>query len=75
MKKPKVKGSKATLKFSADEKGSSFECRLDKGKFRSCKSPKKYKRLDPGKHKFLVRATDAVGNEEAKPVKATFRVR
>ena len=74
VKKPKVKGSNATLKFSADERSSSFECKLDKGKFRACESPKKYKKLDKGKHKFFVVATDAAGNEEEKAAKAKFEV-
>lgn len=75
IKKSKVKGRKVTIKFAADEKGSTFKCKLDKGKFKSCKSPKKYRHLDRGKHKFLVLATDAAGNEEDKAEKAVFRVR
>ena len=63
-----------TLRFSSDEPGASFECKLDKGKFKSCTSPKKYKKLDDGKHKFFVLATDAAGNEEEKAAKAKFEV-
>ena len=53
-----------TLRFTSDEQGSTFECKLDKGKYKPCESPKTYKtkKLDEGKHKFFVIATDAAGN-------------
>lgn len=58
-KGPKKKTSKKTakFKFSSDEAGASFECRLDGDKWTSCNSPQKYKRLKPGKHLFEVRAS------------------
>jgi len=31
-------------------------------------------RLKPGKHKFLVQATDAAGNPDPSPAKVKFRV-
>jgi Periplasmic copper-binding protein (NosD) len=34
-----------------------FECKLDSAKWASCKSPKAYKKLKPGKHTFRVRAS------------------
>ena len=73
LKKVKVKGDQATVKFTADE-AATFTCKLDKGKSKPCKSPKTYKHLDAGKHKVLVQATDAAGNVEKKPVKAKFKV-
>jgi hypothetical protein len=74
LKKPKVRGSKVKLKFSADEAGSTFACKLDRGKAGPCASPKSYKRLKPGRHRFVVVATDAAGNAGA-AVKARFKVR
>ncbi len=74
LKKPKFKGSKVTFKFSSDEDDATFECKLDKKDFKPCESPKSYRRLDAGKHKFLVVATDAAGNEEDKAAKAKFDV-
>ena len=75
-KRPKneVRGSKAKFKFSSSEPDSSFECKLDRGKYKPCTSPRKLKRLEPGKHKFSVRATDAAGNTDPKPAKDKFRV-
>ena len=61
IKKVKVKGSKLTVKFSADEKAT-FECKLDKEPYEPCESPAKFKKLDDGKHKVKVRATDTAGN-------------
>ena len=68
------------FKFSADEPGSTFECRL-KGRgldplvreFGTCTSPRRYKRLARGKHRFQVRAIDEFGNVGA-PDKDRFRV-
>ena len=50
-----------------------FQCKLDKGKFKSCKSPKTYKKLKLGKHVFKVRAIDKAGNV-GKPAKRKFTV-
>jgi uncharacterized delta-60 repeat protein len=82
-KKPKKKTekAKAKLKFSANEAGSTFECRL-KGKgvkkklrtFKPCAATVKYKKLKPGKKKFDVRATDSAGNVDPTPAKAKWKV-
>jgi hypothetical protein len=62
-KKVKVKFS-----FSSTVTGASFECKLDKGSFESCSSPKSYK-VKLGKHKFSVQASGAAGTD---PSAATF---
>jgi hypothetical protein len=74
-KKPKnhIDGSKATYKFSSNEDGATFQCKLDHHKYRPCDSPDKLKHLDPGKHKFKVKATDESGNL-SKPAKDKFVV-
>jgi hypothetical protein len=38
---------KATFRFTSGEAGSTFQCKLDQQKNRSCTSPKTYKRLTP----------------------------
>ncbi len=71
---PKVtRKSKVAFKFSADESGSSFECAIDKHAFKPCSSPARFK-ATPGKHRFLVRATDAAGNVDRTPAGAKYRV-
>ncbi|HEX2128329.1 MAG TPA: hypothetical protein VHF58_03835 [Solirubrobacterales bacterium] len=72
---------KVKVRFAADEAGSSFECKL-KGtglkpslkRFNACTSPRKYKNLDGGDYRFKVRATDAAGNVDPTPAKASFRI-
>jgi len=46
---------KATFRFTAAG-ASGFECKLDRTKFKPCKSPLTYRKLKPGKHTFQVRA-------------------
>jgi CSLREA domain-containing protein len=62
-KAPKPNSTSTTAKFvfSANEK-STFKCKLDKKAWAKCKSPKKYKKLKPGKHVFKVKATDTAGS-------------
>lgn len=66
--------STATFRFSASEPGSRFQCSLDRKSFRSCHSPRTYKRLQPGKHFFRVRAVDAAGNKDPTPAALRFQV-
>jgi len=74
-KAPKAKSASTTakFKFKANEAGSTFQCKFDKGKFKICRSPKTYKKLKPGKHVFRVRATDKAGNV-SKPATRKFKV-
>jgi CSLREA domain-containing protein len=75
VKGPPKKTSKTTVsfKFKATVGGSTFECKLDKGKFKKCSSPKKYKKLKPGKHVFKVRAVKG-GKVDPTPAKRKFTV-
>jgi len=72
--KGKIDTDTVKVRFKSDEPGSSFECKLDRKPYKPCKSPRKLKDLDDGKHKFKVRATDAAGNTDASPAKAKFKV-
>jgi hypothetical protein len=65
---------KVKFKFEADE-SATFECKLDRADFEPCTSPEKTKKLDFGKHKFQVRATDAAGNVDQTPAKDKFKVK
>jgi virginiamycin B lyase len=64
---------KVNFKFKSSEPNSTFECKLDKKKFKPCESPKKVK-IDEGKHKFKVRAIDVARNVDPTPAKDKFRV-
>ena len=61
-----------TFEFSANEAGSSLQCRLDGGVWGSCSSPETLGPLADGSHTFEVRATDAAGNQETAPASHTW---
>jgi hypothetical protein len=64
----------ASVAFSANESGSSFQCKLDAAAYATCVSPKSYSGLAVGSHTVSVRATDAAGNTDATPDTATWTV-
>ncbi|HEX3563406.1 MAG TPA: hypothetical protein VHU24_11255 [Solirubrobacterales bacterium] len=69
---------KATFKFSASGQSTGFRCALvnkhKKPKFKSCKSPKTYKKLKPGKYTFEVRAVGR-GGPDPSPAKTKFKIK
>ena len=76
VKKPKRRTAKTTakFKFESTDPAATFECKLDKRAFKPCSSPKKYRRLDGGRHRFKVRAIDALGTPDPTPAKARFKI-
>lgn len=78
-KKPKKKirlkrrsrAAKVAFKFKArGEAGVGFKCKLDRRRFRPCKSPQRFK-VRAGGHTFKVAGVDAAGNQG----KAAYRFR
>jgi hypothetical protein len=57
----RTKSRTATFTFSGNSTTAGFVCRLDRGPFRACTSPIKYKSLKLGSHRFTVRATSSSG--------------
>lgn len=72
--KAKTHARKVKFKFTSSEAGSTFKCKLDKKPVKSCKSPKTYKKLKPGKHLFKVWAIDKAGNKDPTPAKRKFKI-
>jgi hypothetical protein len=70
----KTDKTKVRFRFTSDEPGSAFECKIDKQPYKACSTPKRVKRLDEGKHKFKVRAIDAAGNLDPSADKDKFKV-
>jgi hypothetical protein len=72
--KGKIRSHNVKFRFSSNEPGSSFRCKLDRSKFKPCSSPKRYRNLKAGKHVFQVFAIDIAGNADTSPAKRTFKV-
>ncbi len=68
----KTRKRRAKHKFEATEAGATFECRYDRKRWKECESPRK-KKVDPGKHRFKVRATDVGGNRDPSAAKDVWR--
>jgi hypothetical protein len=64
----------ATFRFSSTVAGSAFQCKLDKGEFKPCSSPKTYKHLKPGRHTFRVRAVAPSGLTDASAAVGRFAI-
>lgn len=64
----------ARVRFASNERGSTFECRIDGGPWARCSSPGAYAGLQPGVHTVLVRATDRARNVERTPARAAWTV-
>ena len=71
-----------TFDFSSSEAGSTFACSVDSGSFVPCAAGARTARrvftpattLADGQHTFLVRATDAAGNEDSSAAGRSFTV-
>jgi hypothetical protein len=66
---------RARFRFVSTETGSSFQCKLDRGRWTACRSPRTYGRLRVGLHVFRVRARDAAGNSDPTPAVRSWRIR
>jgi hypothetical protein len=66
---------KAAFKFTSDQPGSTFLCKLDRKRFKPCKSPLKLKGIKPGRHTFLVRAVNPQGTVDPTPAAYKWTVR
>jgi len=71
--KTRKKQVKVKFTFKSNVAGATFQCKLDKKSYASCKSPKTYK-VKAGKHKFSVRAKSAGGTDKT-PATFTFKVK
>ncbi|HSR93825.1 MAG TPA: hypothetical protein VLK56_03080 [Solirubrobacterales bacterium] len=60
--------------FASNEAGSTFRCKLDRHRYRPCRSPRHY-RLAAGRHTFRVYAIDRAGNRDRSPALVKFRIR
>jgi hypothetical protein len=65
--------SKVKVKFTSSIPGSTFECKLDRHKYKTCKSP--YKKVwGLGRHRLKVRAVAPSGVADPKPAKVKVTI-
>lgn len=73
----KTRHRKVVFRFAdsnGDSVGVRFACKVDRGKWKFCRSPFKLRHLGYRRHTLRVRGTDAIGNAEAKAAKRSFKV-
>jgi hypothetical protein len=63
----------AVVRFSSDDPGASFMCRVDNSPPQPCTSPY-VQMLDEGPHNFAVRAVDAAGNSDDTPAEVVWTI-
>ena len=75
-KGPKKKTTKRRpkFKFTSDQAGSTFQCKVDKGQFAPCTSPFKPPKLALGKHVLRVKAIGPTGVADPAPAVKKFKV-
>ncbi|HYJ20425.1 MAG TPA: calcium-binding protein [Solirubrobacterales bacterium] len=66
--------ARAVFRFSSNERGSSFRCKLDRKPYRACTSPRVYM-LAPGRHTIRIFAVDRAGNADRSAALLSLRVR
>ncbi|GAA3526302.1 hypothetical protein [Nocardioides daeguensis] len=70
---------KATIAFTATafgaDKSLSYQCKVDKRKWRTCGSPLKVRKLAAGRHQVQVRAIDGAGRVDPTPALVKWKVR
>jgi hypothetical protein len=66
--------TKAKFRFASTEAQSTFQCKVDKGRWEGCRNPFK-RTVKPGKHLFKVRAIDRFGNVDPSPAQFGWRVK
>lgn len=64
----------AKFRFASTEAQSSFQCKLDKRKWKACGNPFK-RSVKPGRHLFKVRAIDRFGNVDPTPARFGWRLK
>lgn len=62
-----TRAKSARLRFAANESGVRFECKLDRSRWHTCRSPQSLANLTEAPHRFAVRARDRAGNEDRTP--------
>lgn len=68
---PRRRGRSVRFSFKSNRPDATFECRLDRRRFRACDSPTVYRGL-AGRHTFEVRAVVSSGESDPSPARRAF---
>jgi glucose/arabinose dehydrogenase len=68
-----TRSNQAKFSFRASPPGATFRCKLDGKPAQSCRSPKTYKKLKPGKHTFKVWAVTGILSDPT-PAKFSWKI-
>lgn len=71
----RIRGHRARFRFNSSEPDSMFKCKLDRRPFRHCDSPKTYRHLASGRHRFRVKAIDSDKLVDPTAARRSFRIR
>ena len=64
----------ATIEIVSSDAGSSFQCKLDRGRWAPCTMPLRLTKVRLGRHTLQTRATDPAGNVQRRPLVTSWRV-
>jgi hypothetical protein len=72
----RLRGRGVAIQFGdgGGSQGVTFLCKLDRAPFSPCRSPRKWRHLPPGTHRFAVVAIDTAGNRDATAAVRTFKI-
>jgi hypothetical protein len=71
--KSKTKDRTPTFRFTSDQTGVSYKCKVDSKPYKACSSPHTTAKLSFGKHRVQIRATGP-GGPDPTPAKRSFKV-
>jgi hypothetical protein len=66
---------RATFSFASTHLRSTFQCKLDGGKFKPCAQTRRFRGLKPRRHRLQVRAVNEFGNVDPTPASYRWRVK
>jgi glucose/arabinose dehydrogenase len=70
----KTPARRAKFTFSGGGPGARFRCKLNGAAYGPCRSPARYRNLEPGRYVFRVFAVDSRGDADPTPAKFSWRV-
>ena len=70
-----TRSRRATFRFTSNERSVAYRCKLDRGPWRTCGSPRTYARLRVGRHTFQVRAVDIEAQPDLTPAVRRWQIR